>query len=84
MIGALLYLTASRPDIIFSIYMCARFQSDHKESYLNAVKKILKYLKDTQTLGLWFSKQSSIDLIRYSDTDFTGCKLDRKSISETC
>ena len=53
MISSLLYLTASRPDIMFSIYLCAHFQSNPKESYLNAIKRILKYLKGTQNLGLW-------------------------------
>ena len=83
MIGSLLYLTANRPNILFSVCIYIRFQSDLKESSLNAVKKILKYLKGTQILGLWFFKQSSIDLIGYSDADFVGCKLDRKSTSET-
>ena len=84
MIGSLLYLTASRPDIIFSVYLCARFQSNLKESHLNAVKRILRYLNGTQTLRLWYSKDSSINLIGYSNTDFVGCRLDRKSTSEIC
>ena len=84
MIGSLLYLTASRPDIIFSVCLCTHFQSNPKESHLNAVKRILRYLNGTQTLGLWYSKDSSIDLIGYSDTDFAGCRLDRKITSETC
>ena len=84
MIGFLLYLTASRPDIMFSVCMYTRFQSNPKESHINVVKGILKYLNETQTLGLWFSKQSSINLIGYSDADFTGCKLDRKSTNEMC
>ena len=61
MIGSLLYLTASRPNIIFSVYLCAHFQSNPKESQLNAVKRIFRYLNGTQTLGLWYSKDSSID-----------------------
>ena len=84
MIGSLLYLTASRTDIMFSVYLCARFQSNLKESHLNAVKRILRYLNDTQTLGLWYSKDSLIDLIGYSNADFVGCRLDRKSTSGTC
>ena len=56
MIGSLLYLSASRPDIMFSICMYARYQSNPKESYLNVIKKIFRYLKETQNLGLWFSK----------------------------
>ena len=70
MIGSLLYLTASRSNIMFSVYLCARFQSNPKESHLNVVKRIFRYLNDTQTLGLWYSKDSSIDLIGYSDVDF--------------
>ena len=84
MIGSLLYLTASRPDIMFSVCLCARFQSNPKESHLNAVKRILRYLNGTQTLGLWYSKDSLIDLLGYSDADFAGCRLDRKSTSGTC
>ena len=84
MIGSLLYLTASRPDIMFSVCLCARYQSNPKESHLNAVKRILRYLNGTQTLGLWYSKDSQIDLLGYSDADFAGCKLDRKSTSGTC
>ena len=65
-------------------YLCSRFQSNPKELYLNAVKRILRYLKGTQTLELWYTKDSSIDLIGYSDIDFTGCRLDKKITSGTC
>ena len=82
-IGSLLYLTASRPDIMFSVCMCARFQSEPKESHLLAVKRILRYLSGIINIGLWYSKESSIDLIAYSDANFAGCKLDRKSTSGT-
>ena len=84
MIGSLLYLTASRPDILFSVCLCARFQSNPKESHLVAVKRIFRYLLDTPTLGLWYPKGSTFDLIGYSDADFAGCKVDRKSTSGTC
>ena len=84
MIGSLLYLTASRPDILFSVCLCARFQSNPKESHLVAVKRIFRYLLDTPTLGLWYPKESTFDLIGYSDADFAGCKVDRKSTSGTC
>ena len=63
---------------MISVCLCVRFQSNLKESHLNTVKKILKYLKGIQTLGLWYSKDSSIDLIEYSDVDFAGCRLDKK------
>ena len=81
MIGSLLYLTASRPDILFSVCMCARFQSNPKESHLLAVKRIIRYLKGIINLGLWYSNQSSFDLIGYTDSDYGGCKIDRKSTS---
>nr|KYP35691.1 Retrovirus-related Pol polyprotein from transposon TNT 1-94 [Cajanus cajan]KYP38474.1 Retrovirus-related Pol polyprotein from transposon TNT 1-94 [Cajanus cajan] len=83
-IGSLLYLTASRPDIMYSVCVCARFQSKPKESHLKAVKKILKYLKGTINVGLWYPKGTSPSLTGYSDSDFAGCKLDRKSTSGTC
>ena len=72
MIGSLLYLTASRPDIMFSVCLCARYQSCPKESHLSAVKWILRYLLDTIELGLFYPKGTSFDLIGYSDADFAG------------
>jgi hypothetical protein len=84
MIGSLLYLTASRPDIMYSTCLCARYQSDPKESHLTAVKRIFRYLKGTPNLGLWYPKDSGFDLIGYSDSDFAGCKLDRKSTTGGC
>lgn len=83
-IGSLLYLTASRPDIMFAVGVCARFQVNPKESHLNAVKKIIKYIKSTQNLGLWYSKEGGIELKGYTDSDFAGCKVDRKSTSGIC
>ncbi|KAK2990896.1 hypothetical protein RJ640_016650 [Escallonia rubra] len=83
MIGSLLYLTVSRPDIMFTVYLCARFQACPKESYLVAVKRILRYLKGTHDLGLWFPRNKSFfDLIGYSDADYAGCKTDRKVLVE--
>ncbi|KAK2978735.1 hypothetical protein RJ640_012190 [Escallonia rubra] len=85
MIGSLLYLTASRPDIMFSVCLCARFQACPKESHLIAVKRILRYLKGTHDLGLWFPRNTSFfDLIGYSDADYAGCKTERKSTSGGC
>ena len=84
MIGSLLYLTASRPDIMFSLCLCSRYQSCSKESHLLAIKRIFRYLKDTSSLGLWYPKGSSFALHAYSDTDFGGCKIDRKSTFGTC
>ncbi|XP_068503975.1 secreted RxLR effector protein 161-like [Phaseolus vulgaris] len=84
LIGSLLYLTASRPDIIFAVCLCARYQANSKESHFKAAKRILKYLKGTSSVGLWYPSHSPIHLIGYSDSDFAGCKLDRKSTSGTC
>ena len=84
MIGYLLYLSTSRPDIIFSVCMCARYQSNPKESHLSVVKRIMRYLLDTINLGLWYLKSSSYNLVGYSDFDFAGCKTDKKSTSGTC
>ncbi|XP_017416521.1 uncharacterized mitochondrial protein AtMg00810-like [Vigna angularis] len=84
MIGSLLYLTASKPDIMHSVCLYARFQSLPKLSHLTVVKRILKYLKGTKNLGLWYPSGSNIFLKGYSDSDFGGCKLDRKSTSGTC
>jgi hypothetical protein len=84
MIGSLLYLCASRPDIMLSVCMCARFQSDPRECHLVAVKQILRYLVATPCFGIWYPKGSTFDLIEYSDSDYTGCKVDRKSTTGTC
>jgi hypothetical protein len=84
MIGSLLYLCASRPDIMLSVYTCARYQSDPRECHLMAVKRILRYLVATPCFGIWYPKGSTFDLIGYSDSDYTGCKVDRKSTSGTC
>jgi hypothetical protein len=84
MIGSLLYLTASRPDIMFSVCMCARFQANPKECHLTAVKRILRYLKLTPNVGLWYPKGAQFEIIGYSDSDYVGCKIDRKSTSGGC
>jgi hypothetical protein len=82
-IGSLLYLCASRPDIMLSVSMCARFQAAPKDCHLMAVKKIMRYLVLTPNLGLWYPKGSRFELFDYSDADYAGCKVDRKSISGT-
>nr|XP_016443545.1 PREDICTED: uncharacterized mitochondrial protein AtMg00240-like [Nicotiana tabacum] len=83
MIGSLLYLTASRPDIMFSVCKCARFQSAPKESHLTVVKRIIRYLIGTTELGLWYSHSNNFDLKGFSDADFAGDRTDRKSTSGT-
>jgi hypothetical protein len=84
MIGSLLYLCASRSDIMLSVCMCARFQADPKEVHLRSVKRIMRYLVYTPKFGLWHPKGSTFDLIGYSDADWVGCKIDKKSTSGTC
>ena len=84
MIGSLLYLTASRPDIMFATCLCARFQAKPREPHLIAVKRIFRYLKGTPSLGLWYARESDFGLCGYSDADFAGCKIDRKSTSGSC
>jgi hypothetical protein len=84
MIGSLLYLTASRPDIMFSVCMCARFQAIPKESHLSALKRILRYLKYTPSIGLWYPHGACFELLGYLDSDFAGCRVDRKSTSGGC
>jgi len=84
LIGSLLYLIASRPDIMFNICLCARYQAKSKESHYMAAKRILKYLKGTIDVGLWYPSEISMNLIGYSDSNFAGCKIDRKSTSGTC
>ncbi|GKE84132.1 putative ribonuclease H-like domain-containing protein, partial [Tanacetum coccineum] len=84
MIGSLMYLTSSRPDIMFAVYACSRFQVQPKASHMHAVKRIFGYLKGQPTLGLWYPKDSPMDLIAYSDSDYVGGSIDRKSTTEGC
>ncbi|GKA60508.1 putative ribonuclease H-like domain-containing protein, partial [Tanacetum coccineum] len=81
MIGSLMYLTASRPDIMFVVCACARFQVTPKVSNLHAMKRIFRYLKVQPKLGLWYPKDSPFDLESYTDSDYAGASLDRKSIT---
>ena len=84
MIGSLLYLTTSQPDIMFSVCLCARYQSDPKESHLKSIKRIFRYLIGTPNYGLWYPAQNSISLIGFSNSDYAGSTDDRKSTSGTC
>ncbi|GJW70472.1 putative ribonuclease H-like domain-containing protein [Tanacetum coccineum] len=79
MIGSLMYLTSSRPDIMFVVCACARFQVTPKTSHLLAVKRIFRYLKGKPTLGLWYSRNSPFELVAYTDSDYAGATQDRKS-----
>nr|GEZ06596.1 uncharacterized mitochondrial protein AtMg00810-like [Tanacetum cinerariifolium] len=81
MIGSLMYVTPSRPDIMFATCMCARYQTNPNEHHVSTVKRIFRYLKGTIDLGLWYPKDSGFDLTAYSNADHAGCHLDRKSTS---
>ncbi|GJW78220.1 uncharacterized mitochondrial protein-like protein [Tanacetum coccineum] len=84
MIGSLMYLTSSRPDIMFAVCACARYQVNPKVSHLHAVKRIFRYLKGQPKLGLWYLKDSPFDLVAYTDSDYAGASLDRKSTTGGC
>ncbi|GJT03660.1 retrovirus-related pol polyprotein from transposon TNT 1-94 [Tanacetum coccineum] len=81
MVGTLMYLTASRPDLTFVVCMCARYQAKPTEKHLHAVKRIFKYLRGTVNRGLWYPKDSSIALTAYADIDHAGCQHTRRSTS---
>jgi hypothetical protein len=84
MIGSLLYLYASMPNIMLSVCMCARFQAVLKECHLRAIRKIMRYLVLTPYLCLWYPKGAHFEFISYSDVDYARCKVHRKSTSRTC
>jgi hypothetical protein len=84
MIDSLLYLTATRPDIQFAMGLCACFQACPHSSHRMVVQRIFRYLKHTPEFGIWYSASSSLDLVGFSDADFAGCVIDRKSTSRTC
>ncbi|GKA42274.1 putative ribonuclease H-like domain-containing protein [Tanacetum coccineum] len=82
--GSLIYLTSSRPDIMFTVCACARYQVNPKVSHLHAVKRIFRYLKGQPKLGLWYPKDSPFDLVAYTDSDYARASLDRKSTIGGC
>ncbi|GJU90852.1 ribonuclease H-like domain-containing protein, partial [Tanacetum coccineum] len=84
MIGSLMYLTSSRPAIMFAVCACARYQVNLKVSHLHAVKRIFRYLKGQPKLGLWYPKDYPFDLVAYTDNDYTRASLDRKSTTRGC
>ncbi|GJW55954.1 putative ribonuclease H-like domain-containing protein [Tanacetum coccineum] len=84
MIGSLMYLAASRPDIMFAVCVCSRFQVTPKTSHLNVVNRIFKYFKGKPNLGLWYPRETSFDLEAFSDSDYAGANLDRKSTTGGC
>jgi hypothetical protein len=82
MIGSLLYLTVTRPNIQFTMGLCARFQASPRSSHRTVVQQIFRYLKHSREFGIWYSA-SSLDLVGFSDADFAGYEIDRKSTSAT-
>jgi hypothetical protein len=84
MIESLLYICASRANIMLIVCMCTRFHITPKDCYLRVVNRIMGYLVLTPNLGIWYPKGSRFELLGYSDANYTGCKVDRKSTSRTC
>ncbi|GKD72902.1 hypothetical protein Tco_1331184 [Tanacetum coccineum] len=81
MIGSLMYLTASRPDLNYVVCLCARYQTNPTEKHLQAVKRIFQYLNGTINIGLWYSKDTDMSLTAYADADHAGCQDTRRSTS---
>jgi hypothetical protein len=84
MISSILYLTSTRPDIQFTVCLCARFQASPRNSHRQVVHRIFRYLKYTLKFGIWYSAYSLLDLVGFSDADFIGYGIDRKIIFGTC
>ncbi|GKA28142.1 hypothetical protein Tco_0714310 [Tanacetum coccineum] len=83
MIGPLMYLTSNRPDLVFTICMCARYQDKSTKKHLHNLKRIFRYLKGTINMCLWYSKDSCITLIAFADADHAGCQDTRRSTSRS-
>ncbi|GJX23583.1 retrovirus-related pol polyprotein from transposon TNT 1-94 [Tanacetum coccineum] len=81
MIGSLMYLTSSRPDLVFVVRICAQYQAKPIEKHLHAVKRIFQYLRGTINMGLWYSKDSCIALTTFAYADHVGCQNTRRSTS---
>ncbi|GKA38245.1 retrovirus-related pol polyprotein from transposon TNT 1-94 [Tanacetum coccineum] len=82
MVGSLMYLTASRPDLVFAVCICARYQPKPTKNHLEAIKRIFRYLKGTINMGLWYPKDNAMSLTAYADADHAGCQDSRRSTSE--
>ncbi|GKC95608.1 uncharacterized mitochondrial protein-like protein [Tanacetum coccineum] len=81
MVGSLMYLTASRPDLVFVVCMCARYQANPTEKHLTAIKRVFRYLEGTINMGLWYPKDIGFDLTAFADANHVGCQDSRKSTS---
>jgi hypothetical protein len=84
MIGSLLFLTVTWPDIQFAVCLCARFQASPHSSHRQAIQRIFRYLKYTLKFGIWYFASSSLDLVGFFNADFVGCGIVQKSTSGTC
>ncbi|GJR58320.1 retrovirus-related pol polyprotein from transposon TNT 1-94 [Tanacetum coccineum] len=80
MVGSLMYLTASRPDLVFAVCMCARYQAKPTKKHLEAIKRIFRYLKGTINMGLWYPKNNTMSLTAYADADHAGCQDSEKKV----
>ncbi|GJT20313.1 hypothetical protein Tco_0890250 [Tanacetum coccineum] len=78
MVGSLMYLTASRPDLVFVVCMCARYQASPTKKYLEALKRVFRYLRGTINWGLWYPKDTAMALTAYADADHAGCQDTRR------
>ncbi|GKB83525.1 retrovirus-related pol polyprotein from transposon TNT 1-94 [Tanacetum coccineum] len=83
MIGSLMYLTSSKPNLIYAVYLCARYQAKPTKRHLNTVKRIFRYLKGTINMGLWYSKDTGMSLTAYANADHAGCQDTRRSTSRS-
>nr|GEZ84512.1 hypothetical protein [Tanacetum cinerariifolium] len=81
MIGSLIYLTSSLPELTYAVCLCARYQAKLTEKHLNAVKRIFRYLNETINMGLWYSKDTDMSLTAYADADHAGCQDTRRGTS---
>nr|GEV56975.1 retrovirus-related Pol polyprotein from transposon TNT 1-94 [Tanacetum cinerariifolium] len=81
MVRTLMYLTSNRPDLVYAVYICARYQARPIEKHLHGIKRIFRYLKETVNRGLWYSKDSAIALTTFVDVDHAGCQDTRRSTS---
>ncbi|GJS66743.1 hypothetical protein Tco_0681307 [Tanacetum coccineum] len=81
MVGCLMYLAASRPDLVYAVCMCVRYQSKPTKKHLKAVKRVFRYLQRTINMGLWYPKDTAMALTAYADADHAGCKDTRRSTS---
>ncbi|GKG35986.1 hypothetical protein Tco_0443664, partial [Tanacetum coccineum] len=79
MVGSLMYLTASRPDLVFAVCMCARYQAKPTKKNFEAIKRVFRYLKGTINMGLWYPKDNAMSLTAYADADHAGCQDSRRS-----